>query len=111
MSNRACFFRIQEKGRDSLWMVDPSIDPRQKKAKFKWSPKPFVDQATTIKAINSDALGLTIDMQVPPSAAALNSSNAVELDQMSAEAFTADFEQVLRDLEDMQKFYRERAEK
>lgn len=109
---RPCFFRLHEtRVRESVWMVDPSIDPREKKKKFKWGPISRKDEASTIQPVYFESLGLTLNVHVPPSVASRVNDKPAEFDKMSPEALALDFEHVLRDLKDMETFYRERKEK
>lgn len=112
MTRIPCFFRVQDqRRRETFWMVDRSIDPREKKQKFIWSPAPIPTLTQAMKApLLSNAVGLTVDPHVPPSALPLFEQSA-SLGSTTDEASKLDFQQVLRDLKDLDRFYSERADK
>lgn len=92
-------------------MVDPAVDPREKKLKFKWTPVPYKDRPQASEAAIANALGLAIDGNVPPSATSSEVVESLNLRPPSGEAMMLEFRQALRDLKDMDAFYREREEK
>jgi hypothetical protein len=107
-----CFFRVRESNsqkNQNFWMVDPSIDPRERKVKFEWTPIPY--QEKLLEANIANSLGLAVDDNRPPSATTSEVVNSLNLRPSSGEAMMLEYKQALRDLKDIDTFYRERAEK
>lgn len=91
-------------------MVDPGIDPRLKKKKLKWSNK-TLNEADVIKHTVANALALSMNPDLPPSAAALLTPAEQSKLGLVDEEILSGLGTAVKELDELHDFYRERAEK